>query len=71
MRDPHLTRLFMDTFQDKISTQRTVRSAYHHTELYWSEQFGNRFYKNYETFRSAKSQYLKKVRFHSHQKKTC
>lgn len=62
MRDPDLTKLFMETFHNNLSKHRTVRGAYLHTEHAWKISFGAYFYKNYESFRSAKSHYLSKQR---------
>lgn len=59
MREPYKVQEFMDYFNSALSQYPTVRAAYDATESWWMAMYGERFYANYESFRAAKSYFLK------------
>ena len=59
MRSPDEVKKFMSWYSANLSETSTCAEAYSLTETIWSEEFGSRFYKSYESFRAAKSYYNK------------
>lgn len=59
MRNHKEVRKFMDWFSKEIQEHDTMAEAYEHTETIWEMEFGKKFYKNYESFRAAKSHFNK------------
>lgn len=59
MRSPDEVRKFMGWFNEALSEYGSHRDAYDATELLWIDRHGEQCYKNYESFKAAKSYYLK------------
>jgi hypothetical protein len=59
MRETDLTREFMRRFAANLSDKGNHVVAYVLTEDEWVNEFGKLFYKNYASFRAAKTYFLK------------
>jgi len=62
--EPHLARLmepigFIEKFWELCSEYRTQQAAYESTEQLYMSVFGQRKYKNYESFRVNRDRILK------------
>lgn len=62
MREQDKTKEFMRRFAANLSDKGNHVVAYVLTEDEWSNEFGGLFYKNYDSFKRAKSHYLKTYR---------
>ena len=52
-------RLFMALYGAELSKHTSARLAYNYTEFVWAVEYGSNFYKNYESFKAAKSRFAR------------
>ena len=67
MIEPYFLKLlkvagFVERFHDVLQNCETHEHAYEMVEKQHAENFGSRKYKDYESFKSAKSHFLKRKR---------
>jgi len=55
---------FISFTLENLGYWKNMEESYEHTERMHELYFGKKKFANYETFRSAKSQYLKKLKGH-------
>lgn len=60
MRDKELTNKFMTSYSRNKERSETLSKAYELAEKEWKRKHGERFYKSYESFKSAKSYHVRK-----------
>lgn len=70
MRETDKTREFMRRYAANLSDKGVAIVAYVLTEDEWVSEFGKLFYKNYASFRAAKTHFLKNNRMPT-RKATC
>jgi hypothetical protein len=61
-RERQLIKNFMQLHSLKVGECDTMLEAYNQTENVWIEETGKRFYKNYQSFLSARTYYVKSRR---------
>lgn len=62
MRDTQQIKLFMKIYAGHLGQGCTALQAYILSEDDWERENNEKFYKNYQSFRAAKSYYLKNIR---------
>lgn len=51
--------LFMKWYEGSLSDTDSCEAAYQLTEMTWIEEYGHRFYKNYQSFRACRAHWMK------------
>lgn len=62
MREHDKTREFMRRFAANLEDKGVHTVAYILTEDEWESEYGKRFYKNYDSFKRSKSNFLQSYR---------